>query len=752
MIASKKSTKTIPNTSASMTVETYQQWANTKENTQLIDQLEALFKTANPTVIQQFCSVIDDLLTQEDHPTLDFIITGVQSLSPKRPLAFQQLAGVFQFNPIVGAVARNAKLIKKAILLADAIGLDLLVLPEMALMGYPLKDLIIRFPHLVDQGVEALHDLALATYHTRVILGFVEPRKLSLTEGEALIGKPYYISAAVLGNRKIQGVVRKSYLPTYQDYDDARTIEPASQPGIYRPAWVKQRYPYANDTLENGLLTIHGFNVGITICEDLWNQANFNTTHYTNPAECPILAYLSQPELDWHINVSASVSRAGKEAQKQTMLQAIVEQTQRPLLYVNAVGGQDECIFDGASRLFSEAGDLLGRCKAFAQQLTIFQLTKETDSAWNQVNSLPAGMEKSLYPTAVSADCSFSSTQTEDLARTYQALILGIQDYFKKTGFTKAVLGLSGGLDSAVTAVLLANALGAENVFGFSFPSQLTPQTNQSDAEKLAKNLGIGFDTCAIATITQEFLTPLETTIAKAVEPLWGNASQQSFAKDNVQAMSRATMLRLVSNNYNALPIATSDKSELYMGYATINGDLSGALAPLGDVCKTKLRLLATWLNDNGKTKNAMPRSIIERPSGADLAVNPQTGALLTAEEALMPYVFLDEIIWRIEVLQQPFEDQLIAVFEYEQAHPLSYDEKRAWLEKFFQRMQFAVFKWQISPPILIVDGYGSLAKTAYRHPILATQCQWWNKQASESALRQAFEFNRAVEESPFDC
>ncbi|MCS6267999.1 MAG: NAD(+) synthase [Vampirovibrio sp.] len=752
MIASKKSTKTIPDTSASMTVETYQQWANTKANTQLIDQLEAFFKTANPTVIQSFCSVIDDLLTQEDHPTLDFIIAGVQALSPKRPLAFQQLAGIFQFNPIVGAVARNAKLIKKAILIADAVGLDLLVLPEMALMGYPLKDLIIRFPHLVDQGVDALHELALATYHTRVILGFVEPRKLSLAEDEPLIGKPYYISVAVLGNRQIQGLVRKSYLPTYQDYDDARTIEPASQPGIYRPVWVKQCYPHANDTLENGLLTVHGFNVGITICEDLWNQANFNTTHYTQPADCPILAYLSQPELDWHINVSASVSRAGKEAQKQTMLKTIVEQTQRPLLYVNAVGGQDECIFDGASRLYSEEGELLGRSKAFAQQLTIFQLTKETDSAWNQINALPAGMEKPLYPTAVSADCSFSSMETNDLARTYQSLILGIQDYFKKTGFNKAVLGISGGLDSAVTAVLLADALGAENVFGFSFPSQLTPEANQSDAEILAKNLGIGFDTCAIAPITQQFLTPLETTIAKTVDPLWGNATTSSFAKDNVQAMSRATMLRLVSNNYNALPVATSDKSELYMGYATINGDLSGALAPLGDVCKTKLRLLATWLNDNGKTKNAMPRSIIERPSGADLAVNPQTGALLTAEEALMPYVFLDEIIWRIEVLQQPFEDQLIAVFEYEQTHPLNYEEKRAWLEKFFQRMQFAVFKWQISPPILIVDGYGSLAKTAYRHPILATQCQWWNKKASESALRQAFEANRVVEEPPVDC
>jgi NH3-dependent NAD+ synthetase len=186
------------------------------------------------------------------------------------------------------------------------------------------------------------------------------------------------------------------------------------------------------------------------------------------------------------------------------------------------------------------------------------------------------------------------------------------------------------------------------------------------------------------------------------------------------------------------------------MGYATINGDLSGALAPLGDVCKTKLRLLASWLNDHGKTKNALPLSIINRPSGADLAVNAETGSLLTAEEALMPYAFLDEIIWRIGVLHQSFEDQLVAVFEYERNSPLTFDEKRTWLEKFYNRMQFAVFKWQISPPILIVDGYGALAKTAYRHPILATQCQWWQNSTltQEQRLREIFAANRVVEET----
>ena len=747
MINASKITTTLDSTLIT-TLETYQHWASQQASVALNAHLRTLFKAACPTSVQQFCAVIDELLSQADHTTLDFITTGLQALPIKRPLAFRQLSGVFQFNPIVGAVAYNANMIKKLILLVDAMGLDLLVLPEMALLGYPLKDLIIRFPHLVDQGVTALHELALATFHTRVMLGFVEPRKLSVPEGETVIGKPYYISVAILGNRQVQGVVRKTYLPTYQEYDDARTIEPAPQPGVVRPFWLQKRYPHANDVIENGLITLHGFKVAVTICEDLWNQPTLNTLSYTQPAACPILAYLSQSELDWHINVSASVSRAGKEAQKQVVLSAIAEQTQRPLLYVNAVGGQDECIFDGASRLLNKAGKTIASSAAFRQQLDIVQLSQDVESRWNRITPLPVGMEKPLYPAPRSLTCSFSSTQTDDLARTYQAVVLGIQDYFKKTGFKRAVLGISGGLDSAVTAVLLADALGAENVFGFSFPSTLTPEENQTDAHHLANNLGIGFHTVPIAPITEAFLSPLEAGIAKSVEPLWGVPSQQSFAKDNVQAMSRATMLRLVSNHYNALPIATSDKSELYMGYATINGDLSGALAPLGDICKTKLRLLATWLNNHGKTKNAMPVSLIERPSGADLAVNPQTGDLLTAEEALMPYVFLDEIIWRIEVLQQAFEDQLITVFEYEQTHPLSFDEKRAWLEKFYQRMQFAVFKWQLSPPILIVDGYGSLAKTAYRHPVLATHCQWWDETVSEALLRKAFDDNRQVEEA----
>lgn len=731
--------------------QSLQQWVTTQDVNALTTYLKQCFFTtpADPTAIHTFCLAIDLLL---EHPAtnvtvLDTIITCIQAQSQKRPLAFQRLIGTFQFNPVVGAVQANANGLERLIRLADAIGLDALVLPEMALMGYPVKDLLVRFPHLLEQNLAAVHHLAGATHHTRVLLGFAEPRCLENTaNNNPLVGKTYYISVAILGNRQVQGVVRKTYLPTYDEYDDARTTQPAPEVGVVRPAWVQQAYPYATDAITDGLIAIHGFQVGITICEDIWNHAGLNQQLHTLPQHCPITAYLHNPLMDWHINVSASVSRAGKEANKQWLLKTIAQTTQRPLVYINAVGGQDECIFDGGSRLVAPTGETLAQSLHFRQQFHIMSLAvvDEPTHPWHRCYPQPNGIQHPLYPAPfLPIQPTFQVHQLADLARTYEALVLGIADYFKKTGFSKAVLGLSGGLDSAVTAVLLADALGAENVVGFSFPSQLTPDENQSDAQQLANNLGIGFITCPILPITTAFLSPLHTEIQTSVAhtTTWGDPLPHSFAQDNVQAMSRATLLRLVGNQYNALPVATSDKSELYMGYATINGDLSGALAPLGDVCKTKLRLLATWLNTHGKMLNALPTTIIERPSGADLAVNPTTGKLLTAEEALMPYAFLDEIIWRIEVLQQPLETMLLTIFEYEHQHLLSLEQKRHWLEKFYRRMQFAVFKWQVSPPILLVDGKGALAKTAYRHPILATQCQWWNPLSvvEENQLKQTF-------------
>ncbi|HEY9744931.1 MAG TPA: NAD(+) synthase, partial [Oculatellaceae cyanobacterium] len=203
--------------------------------------------------------------------------------------------------------------------------------------------------------------------------------------------------------------------------------------------------------------------------------------------------------------------------------------------------------------------------------------------------------------------------------------------------------------------------------------------------------------------------------------------------------ISRATLLRQLGNEFRALPVATSDKSELYLGYATVNGDMSGALAPLGDLPKTKVRALAQWLNHHRpphvKTpRDVIPAAVIQRPSGADLKRDPKTGKLVTAEDELMPYEFADEVIWRIEALRQSFEEMLKAPFQYEERYVLSPEKKAEWLQKFYNRMARAVFKWFVAPPILITEGNGSIAKTDYHHPIVAGKICWTGHTDAEIA------------------
>ena len=298
----------------------------------------------------------------------------------------------------------------------------------------------------------------------------------------------------------------------------------------------------------------------------------------------------------------------------------------------------------------------------------------------------------------------FSLDYKPDMERTYNILIQGIKDYFGKTGFKRAVLGLSGGLDSTVCAVLLSDALGKENVFGVSMPSKITSDTSKSDAKVLAQNLGIGFTEAPIKEMfdtTNNCLQKLFTDVEKN----WDCRYKKSYTPDNIQARARATFLWCVSNEFGScLPIATSDKSEAYMGYATINGDMSGGFAPIADVTKTKLFALARWMNENRSQKNVIPQSVIEKRPGAELAINPETGKPLIAEDALMPYEFLDEVIWRIENKHQSYNDMLNSKFVYEKTHSVSAEQKIQWLEKFYRRMATALYKKSIMPPYVIVD------------------------------------------------
>lgn len=604
--------------------------------------------------------------------------------------------GMAQINPIAGNIEYNAKKIAKYIKYADSIGLDMVVFPELALMGYPIEDTIDRHPFIVEENVKWLKGLAKLTKKTSALVGFVEPREKNAE------GKRFYNSVAILSEGKIQGIVRKSLLPTYSEFNDYRYIEPSPVVG-----------------LDGGLYK----GIGITICEDCWNNKSFfeKNLYSKDPID-----ELHKAGAKLFVNCSASPTRAKKEQLKHNMLSFISSSYKTPIIYVNQVGAIDNISFDGSSRVFDADGKLLARAKSFEEQFLIVNPEKKI----GKIYPLTQGLEKSLNEQKV-----FTLEYESDLERTYKTIIQGIRDYFIKCGFKRAVLGLSGGLDSTVCAVLLADAIGKENVFGISMPSKLTSNESKSDAAELAQNLGINFTEASIKPMV-DTTTECLNDLFKVVESKWDGRYTTSFTPDNIQARSRAMFLWGISNEFaSCIPIATSDKSELYMGYATINGDMSGGFAPIADVPKTKLFAFARWMNENREVKNAIPEAIILKKPGAELAIDPKTGKTLIAEDALMPYEFLDEIIWRVENKNEGYNDFLETEFVYEKKNSVSKEQKIEWLDKFYRRMSTALYKWSILPPSVLVEAR-SINKSDYRQPITSSRINY--KGVSEAHIDSA--------------
>ena len=628
--------------------------------------------------------------------------------------------GLAQINPIAGNIEYNAKKVVKYITHAQNIGLDLVVFPELVLMGYPIEDTIDRHPIIVEENIKWLKEIAKITTSTTAIVGFVEPRKY-----DHLTGKKYFNSVAVLQNGKISGIIRKSLLPTYSEFNDYRYIEPSPVVGSQKPETLGS---FDENSIENCPKTneINGLKYGISICEDCWNNKEFfnDTTLYSiDPIE-----ELAQENPDVFINCSASPTRAKKEQLKHNMLSFISKKYKTPIVYVNQVGAIDNSSSDGSSRVFDKNGKLLARAKSFTEQFLIVNPHQNL----GKIYPLTKGLEKTLTEAKI-----YTLEYEPDLERTYKTIVQGIRDYFNKTGFKRAVLGLSGGLDSTVCAVLLADAIGAENVFGVSMPSKITSKESKTDAEKLANNLGINFTEAPIKDMVETTNNCLQD-LFKTVEDKWNCRYKQSFTMDNIQARSRAIFLWGISNEFDrCLPIATSDKSELYMGYATINGDMSGGFAPIADVPKTKLFALARWLNKNRTVKDAIPEAIILKKPGAELAIDPKTGKPLIAEDALMPYEFLDEVIWRIENKKEHYYDMLESEFLYEKSNTVSKEQKIEWLNKFYRRMSTALYKWSILPPSVIVDSR-SINKYDYKQPITSSGINY--KGLSESEISQKIE------------
>lgn len=635
-----------------------------------------------------------------------------------------------QINPSPGHLAGNAQQIAAALRHGQDIGAHWVLCPELALMGYPIRDVIVRHPFLVDDNLAYLRRLAEATagQPTRLAVGFVEPRT------GARWGKPFYNALAILGRGQVEAVVRKRLLPAYNEFNDPRTYASAPvtgcQPGhtLGQPGWEDALVLAEADGLP--FVDEDGLRFGFSICEDLWSDPCFfdRPLYDTDP-----VAHLMARQPDVLINVSASPSRARKDALRLRMLSHTAQYWQRPLIYVNQVGAVDECVFDGLSRVLDAHGRVVATLPAFETAWQAIAL--DFSSPAGQATPVRSGQVASQIPEAlVVADTAttacppgqnkrFQPDDPEELARLWGAITLGIRDYFAKVGFSRAVLGLSGGLDSALCAALLAEALGPANVLAVSMPTQRTPDINREEARQLAEALGIGWLEIPIAPA----MAGMETwrTEAQQVWQAWGPPSPTSTAPENVQAMVRASCLRQLGNDYAALPIATSDKSELYLGYATVNGDMSGALAPVGDVMKTQLRALGFWHNARQPSRR-IPEGVLTRPPSADLAQDPATGQNVLAEAVLMPYAFADEVIWRIETLHQSPTALLHQPMDYEAQHPLDADTKRLWLDRFFTRMAQATFKWWVAPPILLVAGNGAITKTDYHHPITASHIDWF--------------------------
>ena len=585
-----------------------------------------------------------------------------------------------QLNPISGDVEYNKNKAIENIKKANEINADLIVFPELFLLGYPIGDILTRYPYVVKQAEVALQEIKNITTNTGVLIGFAENNKEKF-------GKPYYNSVAFIQNKEIKKIIRKSLLANYCEHNDYRYFEPSAI------------------NKNNRIIELNGIKYGIVICEDAWNDFDFFEKNLYSIDPIKEIAPIS----DILICPASSCTRAKKEQLKHNMMRHTAKKYGVKYIYVNQTGANDELVYDGYSRMYDEKGELCAMAKGFEEDFYILNPNSK-----NIINPLPIGLELTL-----NSQKEFSLDHGPDLERTYRAIILAIKEYFKKNNFKRAVLGLSGGLDSTICAVLLADALGSENVLGISMPSKLTSPESKNDAKELALNLKISFMEIPIKDMHDTISNKFEQ-IFKEAETSFKKRYNQSFTQDNIQARSRAMILWGIANEFEStIPIATSDKSELYMGYATINGDMSGGYAPISDVVKTKLFALARWMNENRPQKNAIPESIIKKPPGAELAIDPKTGKTLLAEDALMPYEFLDEVIWRIENLNQSIDNMMKCKFLYEKKNILDEKTKLQWLNKFHKRLNTALYKWYIVPPGPIIDGR-SINKIEFKQPIIS--------------------------------
>jgi len=502
---------------------------------------------------------------------LFFIRCNKQGKSEIENLTLRRLYSVRialgQFNAVVGDLAGNAEKMRNIYAEALASDVDLLVFPELAVCGYPPEDLLHK-KHFLEDSRLTLDKLAVDCPDITIIAGFAESH-----QGNS------YNSAAVLQAGRISKIYRKSRLPNFGVFDEQRYFQPGTEPVV---------------------INVGGLNIAITICADIWDIAEIG--NFLKDAG----------QIQMILNISASPFHLGKIKKRQEIVSQCAKKFNCAVSYCNLVGGQDELVFDGRSMFADSTGRVVAKARAFNEDLLIADVTPATDGIVQVKPMQPAAPQP-----------------TDLLDEIYQALVLGTSDYARKNGFKKALLGISGGIDSSVTAAIAVAALGAENVVCLTMPSKFNSPETIADAEKLAKNLGVEFLSIPIEPILERFNRSLETV------PGWDS---KGIAYENLQARIRGGILMSLSNQFGSLVLTTGNKSETAVGYATLYGDTAGGFAVIKDVLKTMVYKLAEHINKIAG-RQIIPADVITRPPSAELRPGQKDS------DSLPDYDLLDKIL-----------------------------------------------------------------------------------------------------------
>lgn len=496
-----------------------------------------------------------------------------------------------QLNPVIGDYSGNQSLIIQALRNAEKAGIDLLILPEMCVTGYPAQDLL-EMSKFRNACYQVNRELVGLTNNTALLFG-------SITPNEEKFGRKMYNSAVLAKNGKALGVVHKTLLPTYDIFDDLRYFEPNN---------------------EFRCLELDGFRLGVTICEDIWY--NENEVQYHTYEKDPALE-LKKEGADVIINISASPFTGTKHENRVQMIKNHAKNLGLPILYCNQVGAHTDVIFDGDTLAVANTGEMVTNTAAFEPSFTDLKLSSE--------GSCKALLTKvgEVYPDKGSA-------------RYFSAIKRGLKDYIKKTGITENVLfGLSGGIDSALVCALATETLGAEHIKAITMPTEFSSKGSVTDSQKLAKNLGI--------ELIEIPIQPIFTSYREQLDPVFKDL-QFGVAEENLQSRIRGSLLMTYANKFGYFLLPTGNKSEYSVGYATLYGDMNGALAIIGDLYKTEVYELSRWLNEVHYGKEMIPETILNKPPSAELRPDQKDS------DSLPDYDVLDDILYHYIELQISLE------------------------------------------------------------------------------------------------